>query len=266
MRFRMFAIALTTDVTKMYRQVMVQEDQRDLLRIIWRENENEPFRHYRMKRQTYGLKSSAYCCIAALQQCAQIDYKDEYPLASQAVSSSFYVDDGTLGAHFECEAEELYKQLNLMLGKGGFPLAKWATNNERLQSMIGATTGSVDLELTHESSVLGIKWSIDDDCFKYCLRESITSEPPTKRRIVATVERLYDPNGWIAPIVLSGKTLIQDIWRTNCEWDTILPLHIQTKWDEFRHALENLSKITIPRWFRYVPGLRTSIHGFSDAS
>lgn len=265
MRFRTFAIAITTDVTKMYRQVMVPENQRDLLRIVWRENENEPFKHYRMKRQTYGLKSSACCCIAALRQCA-IDYENEYPLASQAVLRSFYVDDGTLGAHFECEAEELYRQLNSMLAKGGFPLAKWVTNNERLQSMIGTTAASVDMELCNESSVLGIKWSVLDDSFKYCLREPMSNDPPTKRLIVASVARLYDPIGWILPIVLIGKVLIQDIWRTKCEWDAIVPFHIQSKWNEFRRALESLSNITIPRWIRYVPGLKTSLHGFADAS
>lgn len=91
-----------------------------MLRIVWRENEHEP-KHYRMKIQTYGLKSSAYCCAEALCRCAH-DFS-EFPLASKAVLQSFYVDDGTLGANSDAEAEELYRQLNSMLNRGGFPLA-----------------------------------------------------------------------------------------------------------------------------------------------
>lgn len=60
---------------------------------------------------------------------------------------SFYVDDGTLGADSDEEAEELYRQLNLMLGKGGFPLAKWATNSADIKSLIGTIADSVDLDL-----------------------------------------------------------------------------------------------------------------------
>lgn len=265
MRFRTFRVALTTDITKMYRQVMVPESQRDLLRIVWRENENEPLKHYRMKRQTYGLKSSAYCCVAALCQCAR-DYAEEFPIASKAVLRSFYVDDGTLGADNDDDAEELYRQLNLMLGKGGFPLAKWATNSTRIQSVIGATAKTVDLDLFNESSVLGIKWSVTDDRFKYGLSSQIPNQPPTKRFIVASVARLFDPNGWIAPIVVLGKVLIQDIWRTQCDWDTIVPDHIQKRWHEFRNALTHLSNITIPRWLGIEPGKLIQIHGFADAS
>lgn len=184
MRFRTFRIVLTTDIAKMYCQV--PENQRDLLRIVWRKNENEPLKHYRMKRQTYGLKSSAYCCVAALCRCAH-DYADQYPLASQAVLRSFYVDDGTLGAASDSEAEVLYRKLNPMLSKGGFPLAKWATNSAYLQNMIGITADSVNLDLFNESSVLGIKWAVSDDCFKYGLHAPIPNQTPTKRFIVATV-------------------------------------------------------------------------------
>lgn len=265
MRFRTFRVALTTDITKMYRQVMVPENQRDLLRIVWRANENEPMKHYRMKRQTYGLKSSAYCCVEALCRCAH-DYANEYPLASGAVLQSFHVDDGTLGADNDAEAEELYRQLNLMLNKGGFPLAKWATNSMRMQSVIGTTANSVNLDLFNESSVLGIKWSVLDDRFKYGLCTQIPNQPPTKRFIVATVARLFDPVGWIAPIVVLGKTLIQEVWRAKCEWDAIVPQNIQIKWHEFQNALVYLPQITIPRWLGIVAGKLIEIHGFSDAS
>lgn len=265
MKFRTYRIALTTDITKMYRQVRVPKEQRDLLRIVWRENENEPLKHYRLKTQTYGLKSSSFCCIEALRHCAR-EYASEFPVASKAVLQSFYADDGTLGADSELEAEELYHQLNVMLERGGFPLAKWATNNEYMQSVIGATAKSVDLELFNENSVLGIKWSVQEDYFRYQLTENIEDRAPTKRYIVSSVAKLYDPNGWISPVVVLGKMLIQEIWESGCDWDTIVSGDLQSKWHEYRRTLSELSRITIPRWLGISRGIGVQLHGFSDAS
>ncbi|XP_031637761.1 uncharacterized protein LOC116350165, partial [Contarinia nasturtii] len=200
MRFRKYGVALTTDITKMYRQVLVPENQRDYLRIVWRENENEPLRHYRMKRQTYGLKSSAYCCVATLRYRA-LEHRHKYPLASKAVLNSFYVDDGTLCADTDLDAEKLYQELNEMLMSCGFPLAKWATNSAHMRSVLGVTAGavsSVNFYLCDESSILGLKWSIAEDAFRYHYT-NLSDLPPTKRNIVSAVAKLYDPIGWLAP-------------------------------------------------------------------
>ncbi|XP_055308596.1 uncharacterized protein LOC129572616 [Sitodiplosis mosellana] len=247
MRFRTHRVALTTDITKMYRQVRVPKEQRDFLRIVWRENENEPLKHYRLKTQTYGLKSSAYCCIETLRHCAR-EHANEFPMASKAVLESFYADDGTLGADNDTEAEELYRQLNAMLGKCGFPLAKWASNSNHMRSVIGATSKTIDLELFNENSVLGIKWSVQEDYFRYEFCDEIQDHPPTKRFFIASIAKLYDPNGWISPVIILGKMLIRKIWLSKCDWDTIVPVDLQSEWNEFRRALKDLSKVTIPRW------------------
>lgn len=265
MRFRTYRVALTTDITKMYRQIRVPVHQRDLQRIVWRENEFEPIRHYRLKTQTYGLKSSAYCCIETLRHCA-LEYQREFPLASKAVLESFYADDGTLGADNDSDAEQLYRQLTLMLEKGGFPLAKWASNSKYMQSLIGATAKSINLELFNENSVLGIKWMVQEDCFCYDFGVEISNQSPTKRFVIASVARLYDPVGWIAPVIILGKMLIQDIWRSKCDWDAIVSIDIQKKWHEFRVTLSDLSKVAIPRWLGMINGSSVQIHGFSDAS
>lgn len=53
-------------------------------------------------------------------------------MASRAVLDSFYVDDGTVGADSAVEAEKLYNELNSMLAKGMFPLAKWTSNDKQI--------------------------------------------------------------------------------------------------------------------------------------
>lgn len=53
MRFRRHRIGIQTDVKKMFRQVEIIPKQRNLQRIFWRENANEPLREYCLKTVTY---------------------------------------------------------------------------------------------------------------------------------------------------------------------------------------------------------------------
>ena len=50
LHFRKFRIAMTTDVSRMYRAVLLPEEQRDLHRFIWRVDPMEALEEYRMTR------------------------------------------------------------------------------------------------------------------------------------------------------------------------------------------------------------------------
>jgi hypothetical protein len=54
LRFRFHRVALTTDVSRMYRAVELTSSDRDLHRFVWRHNPDEPLRDYRMTRITWA--------------------------------------------------------------------------------------------------------------------------------------------------------------------------------------------------------------------
>ena len=47
-RFRLNRIALTTDVSRMYRMILLEESDKDLHRFVWRRDASEPLCDYRM--------------------------------------------------------------------------------------------------------------------------------------------------------------------------------------------------------------------------
>ena len=106
LRFRLHRIALTTDVSRMYRAVLLDEADKDLHRFVWRKSSGEPLRDYRMTRVTFGVAASSYAANMAIKQNA-IDLAPDYPLAAKVVDESFYVDDGLTGADTVDEAIEL---------------------------------------------------------------------------------------------------------------------------------------------------------------
>ena len=48
LRFRLHRVALTADVSKMYRAVELTNDDNDLHRFVWRSNPSEPLKDYLM--------------------------------------------------------------------------------------------------------------------------------------------------------------------------------------------------------------------------
>jgi len=89
-RFRFHRVAISADITKMYRQVALDPSQRDFHRILWRKDESEEIKHYRMTRVTYGIASSAFHSIRALQEVSVVHHD---PIASPVIIRDFYVDD-----------------------------------------------------------------------------------------------------------------------------------------------------------------------------
>lgn len=71
-RFRSFQIALVADIAKMYRQVLVEESQTPLQRIVWREDPNEPLNVYELFTVTYGTASASFLAIRSLRYIAEI--------------------------------------------------------------------------------------------------------------------------------------------------------------------------------------------------
>jgi len=96
LRFRSHIVALTADITKMYRQVLIDTSHRDFQRIVWRESEVDPICDYRLKTVTYGTASAPYLAVKCLQQLAE-DEKGDFPHAAKVILSDFYVDDLMLG-------------------------------------------------------------------------------------------------------------------------------------------------------------------------
>ena len=76
-----------------------------------------------MTRVTFGVSSSPYLAVRALQQTA-LDFGHSYPLAKRHMTTSFYVDNLLAGANTPEQASQLQQELRALLLRGGFDLRK----------------------------------------------------------------------------------------------------------------------------------------------
>jgi hypothetical protein len=90
---------------------------------------------------------------------------------------------------------------------------------------------------------------------------------PTRCSILSFVAKLYDPLGWAAPIVITAKILLQELWLLKNDWDVPIPQELVQRWKNYVDDLPHLARIRIPRWTGQSKGdLLLKMHGFADAS
>ena len=94
-------------------------------------------------------------------------------------------------------------------------------------------------------------------------------QPPTRRGILSTVASVYDPLGFVAPFVLNGKRVLQEMCRQGTGWDDQLTDALRRRWERWRADLLHLQGSSIPRCyhpheFGTIKGVE--LHHFSDAS
>lgn len=124
LRFRAHRVALTADVSKMYRAIELAPSDRDFHRFVWRSGPDRILMDYRMTRATFRVSASCFAANMAVKQNAN-ELAQEYPLAAETVNQSFYVDDGLTSADDVDTAVVLQRQLQDLFARGGFVLRKW---------------------------------------------------------------------------------------------------------------------------------------------
>ena len=228
LKFRCHPVALNADISKMYREVLLHPDDRNLHRFVWRASPTDPLQDFRMCRVTFGVSASPYLAVRTLQQTAR-DHGEGYPDATHHIMTSFYVDDFLGGADSIQEALDLFTNLRVVLQKGGFNLTKWrSSSKEVLQGIPSAlhetkpVKDSTSLQAPTISKALGLVWDSDKDVMSPCITVSPTFTS-TKRGIFRDVSKTYDVLGWIAPTVVVMKVLFQELWKTGQEWDDEVP-------------------------------------------
>lgn len=264
-RLRRHKIGISADIKKMFRQVGIDPEQWDCQRIFWRESPAHSLKEYWLTVVTYGMSSSVHSSVRAMRQCAA-DHSSDWPQAAQGVHDDFYVDDCFTGADNVPEATKLCQDLDALLRSGGFELAKWATNNPDVLQALRSGEDIVELSDDQESKVLGLRWVTAHDELTFRVVKPGISLQPSKREVLSEIAKLYNPNGFLSPIIINAKIIMQDLWRLGIGWDEAIPAPVRDRWNKFHQSLDQLSQVRLPRWLGISEGIQIQLHGFADAS
>ncbi|XP_031333915.1 uncharacterized protein LOC116163923 [Photinus pyralis] len=268
LRFRTHQVAFTADIKQMFRQIGINESHRCYQRILWRFSKSEPISDYQLNTVTYGVASSPYQAIRTLRQLSK-DYKSEYPQASNVLEQDTFVDDVVSGTDSVESSLLLQQELINLLSCGGFELRKWASNNPLLLSHMDRSLTQLDpLSFDKDSDstikILGLQWNPLNDSFVFKIETNINT--CTKRHVLSDLARIFDPLGFLSPVTLSLKLVIQHLWSSGLDWDQLAPNSIRDYWSSFKEGLSTLSDLQLPRKIIPPQMKLCEMHGFCDSS
>ena len=277
LRYRFHRVALSGDISKMYRQILLNLKDRKYHLFLWRDSPDEPIRCYEMTRVTYGVASSCYHAVRALQEAAR-----KSGLGPEVVSAAlrdFYVDDVMTGAATVHEAQQLMADLIQLMRESQLLIRKWASNEpsiiaalpEALRENSDAFDISAPEHEEHSLKTLGIRWQPATDVFGFTVShvelEYELLHRITKRELLGDILKIFDPMGWLSPVTLKLKIFMQFTWSQGLSWDEPLPADVRDNFLQWRTNLPSLRSLKIPRCI-LAPGktAKLQFHVFCDAS
>lgn len=262
LRFRMGKYVFVCDISKMYRQIMVNQADWDYQRIIWRPTEFEELKEYWLTTVTFGESSAPFTAIRTLTQLAK-DSQMTHPIASACLLHNTYVDDMHYGADSIVNVITGRDELINCLQSAGMSLRKWASNDPSIL----ADLPKDHWEDKHVVKFMGLNWCPSTDMLFYEEVDLQCQEWMTRRELLSQIARVTDPPGWIQPLIVPAKLLMQATWCETKEWDVRLPKEFSTKWEDIHKSLSKIPAIKIPRWtMATTNGSVYELHGFADAS
>ncbi|XP_045488936.1 uncharacterized protein LOC123690116 [Pieris rapae] len=268
--FRRHQIVFVADIKMMFRQTVIHTDDRCYQLILWREKESDPVTVFELNTNTYGLRSSPYIAIRTLLELAERE-RLQFPRAADVLNSDVFVDDICTGAANEKEALILRDELIGILKAGGYELRKWVSNSQAVLAGLPEDHQQhpyifQNVDNPDAVAVLGIQYQPLGDIFTFRVQDIDVIKSWTKRVVLSTVAKIYDPNGWLAPVVFWAKCFIQKLWLQGLTWDAPLVGELLSVWIRFVSSLPEIQLIKIDRSLLPPGKCIVDIHGFCDAS
>lgn len=274
-RFRQGQYVFVADIESMFYQVYVPDEDRDYLRFLWYTDGDldGKVKEYRMTVHIFGANSSPSCANFALQKTAK-DNTEIYPQEiSQTIMKNFYVDDCLKSVDSEDRLIDVASKVKALCLEGGFKLTKFVSNSKRLlKSLEEIDRGKavMKLDLCYDSlpmeKVLGLSWDVVSDTLSVAVNNMV--RPSTKRGLLATIGAMYDPLGMIAPFLLQGRMILQNLCKLHIGWDDELPEDERKNWEAWKSSVPKLYNVFVKRCIK-PPGCLVNsyqLHHFADAS
>ena len=178
---------------------------------------------HRMAVHLFGTASSPGCSNFALKTTADDNEAAVGSAAAEFLCRNFYIDDGLKSVASIEEGVELVKEIKEMCKRGGFHLQKFTSNRKEVIEQISVSDRAERIkhldfscEALPMEHPLGVQWCKESDVFKFMI--SLKGRPCTQHGISSTVSSIFDPLSFVAPLLLEGKTILQELLCNNCGW------------------------------------------------
>ncbi|XP_065174407.1 uncharacterized protein LOC135804458 [Sycon ciliatum] len=275
LRFRKYPVALACDISEMYLQIQLREEDRPFHRFLWREDPSEKPEVYEFQRVVFGVNCSPFLAQLVTQEHARTS-TSKYPNAAETVLESTYMDDSLDSAPSVSAGIDNYHQLTSLWGEAGMHARKWLSNSQEIMDKIPEVDRAANVafgEALPTIRTLGVQYDASTDNFGFTFSPPPTEVKLTKRAVLKKAATIFDPLGFMAPVTVCAKMLLQRMWSAGLQWDDPLEPTLEAETRQWFNELPELAKIRIPRCLHFdlTTGIaatesKLQCHVFADAS
>ena len=83
--------------------------------------------------------------------------------------------------------------------------------------------------------------------------------------MLSVVGSIYDSNGYLAPVTLKGKQILQQMCKDKLVWDRPVPDCLRPEWEKWRQEIFELEKLEMQRCYKpenFGPVKPVEVHYF----
>ncbi|XP_062557369.1 uncharacterized protein LOC134222243 [Armigeres subalbatus] len=275
--FRERRIAFGGDIREMFHQVLVRPEDRQAQRFLF-PGPNGEVEIFVMDVVIFGSNCSP-CSSQFVKNLNAQEHAGEFPEAADAIIRKHYVDDYFDSADTEAEAVRRATDVRHLHARGGFEIRNWVSNSKEVLRQLGEADSIVKaLEVDKGSQterILGVLWDPEEDAFSFSTEIRDDLQPyvregawPTKRIALRCIASMFDPKQFLAPLLIHGRIIMQDLWRSGIGWDERLKEEHYKRWQQWTKLFYLIDGIRVPRC--YLGGLDSKnrgvqLHVFTDA-
>ena len=114
--------------------------------------------------------------------------------------------------HSKENAGAVVEDISILLDRGGFKLTKWSSTSRYVLNKVPAERRALpnlglERDVLPTEKTLGLLWNAEKDVF--LIKINVSLNEPTRRRLLSTINRIYDPLGFVQPVTLKAKRILQ---------------------------------------------------------
>ena len=226
LRFRTFKVAWIADIEQAFLNVELPPEDGEAIRFLWyKDLDSDEIVQYRWTRLPFGLSCSPFILRAVFKKHLS-EAPNNHPTVVQHILDQTFVDDVLGGADDAPSALLLAKGSESIFADALMRLRKWISNSPELAETLvdgsGPASGSLSqvLSANNITKTLGVKWNTTTDGFEFdpatvLMAANAVPTEPTKRDLLKISAKLFDPFGFISPVVLQFKMIFQCVWESS---------------------------------------------------
>ena len=210
---------------------------RSFLKLVWDDLDGRRY-YSQFCRVPFGIVSGPFLLLTAIHYRLN-QLKQDHPHEVEHIKNQLYMDDYVGGCCDDLESAIRMKDFAVSVFKSiGMNLRKFVSVEE-LHHLLTSDPAPEKVK------VLGVEWIPSNDEFRL---EISLKGGTTKREISSSIASIFDPLGFVSPVLVPLRIFLQELWKVELKWDDPLPFDLQKQWEKLRKEAEG--SFVIPR---YVP-------------